>query len=272
LVHSFRSLYSGNADTKLTNVPYEADGSVTYRLYNNGTELGNATIAVTCASGKYDTSSSKCADPHVDSAVIDGEYYPPGTISLTCTNASTYSVTLDGNPFVAETAYTGPVVIQNVMQEGNYVIKCIQGTVTDQVTRFYDATPPASVIQLEASPITIGKDGKITTSWKTKYPTNACNLTAKVVCPNNACNAAQTTFESSLNSQLQSEKTDGNDPAGSRLITTAVKKVAPGHLGTDWFALGRKTLQISYTTDLVYDCGAGNKATKRIQVTKSELQ
>ncbi len=265
-------LFSGNNDTKVTNVPYEADGSVTYRLYNNGTELGNATIAVTCESGKYDSSSGKCADPRVDSAVVGGEYYPPGTITLTCSNASTYSVTLDGNPFIAETAYSGPVTIQNVMQEGNYVIKCIQGTVVDQVTRFYDATPPASTIQLEVSPVTIGKDGRTTVSWKTKFPANTCNLTAKVVCPNNACTAAQTSFETSLNSKLQTEKTDVNDPASSRLITTAVKTVAPGHLGIDWLALGRKTLQISYTTDMVYDCGNGNKTTKRIQVTKSELQ
>ncbi len=265
-------LFSGNNDSKATNVPYEADGSVTYRLYNNAIELGNVTVSVTCASGKYDTDGKVCADPHVDSAIVGGEYYPPGTITLTCSNSDSYSVTFNGAPFVATTPYTGPVVIPNVTQEGNYTIKCMQGTVVDQVARFYDATPPASAISLSVSPITIGKDGKVTTSWKTKFPSNACTLTAKVVCPNDACTPAQSAFQSSINNVLQTEKTDTSDPETSRLISVAVKTVAPGHINTDWLALGRKTLQIGFTTDLTYDCGGNNKETKRIQVTKSDLQ
>lgn len=266
-------LFSANSDSRVTNVPYEADGAIIYRLYNNAAELGNATIAVACASGanKWDTAHSVCADPQVVSAVVRGEYYPPGAITLTCSNSDTYSVTLEGSPYIATTPYSGPAVI-SVSQEGNYTLKCMYGNISSQTVRFYDAIPPPATVSLEVSPVTIAKDGKVTASWKTKFPTNACSLTAKVVCPNDACTAQQTSFQSALNNKLQTEKTDSNDPATSRLIPTAIKVVAPGHLDTDWLALGRKTLQISYTTDLIYDCGGTSKQTKRIQVTKLEDQ
>jgi hypothetical protein len=118
----------------------------------------------------------------------------------------------------------------------------------------------------------VGKDGKVVLTWKTKFPNAACSLSARVVCPNNACSQAQNSYQTSLGSVLLNEKTDQDDPATSRPIQTAIKTVAPGHVNTDWMALGKKTLKVSYTTDFTYDCGGTNKETKRIQVTKSDLQ
>lgn len=267
-------LYSGNTSPvggQSANIPFDADGSVTYRLYNNAVELGFASVSVSCADGSFDTVGRVCANPKVVSAIVGGLYYPPGTIVLTCSNATSYSVTKGGASFVPVTTYTSPVSIP-VSQEDNYVLKCIHGSVSDQVARFYDATPDPAKVSITISPVTIIKDGKITMSWKTQFPTNTCSLTAKVVCSNNACTASQTASQAVLDTILQTEKTDVNDPDTSRLISLAVKSVAPGHSNTDWLALGKKTLQISYTTDLTYSCGGTNKETKRVQVTKSELQ
>lgn len=271
-------LFSGNNDSKTTNVPYDADGTVIYRLYNTSYELANTSVTISCQSGSYDTVGNVCANPQVVSAEVKGKYYPPGTIRLTCSNSNAYSVLKGSVVFVPVTPYTGPVDV-SVSEEDNYVMKCLHGSVSDQVARFYDATPEAATVSLLVSPTTVSKNSRVLVSWDTKFPNDSCTLTAKVVCPNGACNQAQLTSSSSLNAQLRTEKTDANDPATSRLITTAVKKVAPGHkendnplIVVDWRALGRKTLTIPYTTDLIYDCGGGSKEIKRIQVTNSVEQ
>ncbi len=263
-------LYNADAGGP-SSVSVKGPSTQSYYLYNNGSLLDSKTVTVSCVAGSWDSTNAVCANPQVVSAVVKNLYYPPGKIDLVCSDSDSYSVLKGGSPFVPVSPYNGPKSIA-VTAEDNYTLKCIHGSVEDQVVRFYDATPDPAVVSLQVSPITIGKDGKIVASWKTKFPTNACSLTAKVVCANNACTAAQNAFQTSLNTALQTERTDQNDPATSRLVTTAVKTVAPGHLDVDWVALGKKTLQITYTTDLIYDCGGGNKETKRIQVTKSDIQ
>jgi hypothetical protein len=61
-------------------------------------------------------------------------------------------------------------------------------------------------------------------------------------------------------------------------MLTAIRTPAPGHKDSDvpliladYKALGKKTIQITNTTDLILDCG-GNKVTRRIRVTKNEEQ
>jgi uncharacterized membrane protein len=251
----------------------------TFRLKNNGFELANQYVSSSCITGGYDTINDMCADPQVPSASIIGQYYPPGTLSFTCSGSDSYSVDLNGSPFIPVTAYTGPVVRNNITVGGSYVIKCRHGSVSAQVARAYASVPPAAVVSLSVSPATLSKQDDVTVNWSTVFPTNACTLTAKVVCANNSCTAAQITAQNDLNKILTTTKTDINDPSGSRLVTTAITTVAPGHkdnstpiITVDWKALGKKTLRILYTTDLTYWCSPTSKETKRIQVTKSTEQ
>jgi hypothetical protein len=115
-------------------------------------------------------------------------------------------------------------------------------------------------------------------TWVIANPTNACTLTAKVVCANNACSATQLQNETNLNIVLSGSNTDLNDPNTTRPMLTAIRTPAPGHKDSDvpliladYKALGKKTIQITNTTDLILDCG-GNKVTRRIRVTKNEEQ
>ena len=274
-------VYTGNAGgPSPVTISGSPTGSRNFYLYNNGTLLDTETINVTgCTTGLWDTISGTCRDPQVVSASIIGQYYPPGTLSLTCNGSDTYSVLLNGNPFIPTTPYTGPVTINNISVSGNYTIQCKYGSAVNQTSRPYDSAPPTAIISLSVSPTTLTKDGDVTVKWDTKYPTNACTLTAKVVCANNSCTAAQTAAQNALNAILTSTTTDFNDKATSRLLQTAIKTVAPGHKDTDvplialdWKALGKKTIRILYTTDLTYACSPTNKETKRIQITRSELQ
>lgn len=255
-------------------------GATIFYLYNNAIDLANTTVTTSCeGTGGWDTISSTCRDPQVVSAAITGKYYPPGTLTLTCSGSNAYSITRDGNSFVPVTPYTGPVTVNTVSLGGSYVMKCIYGSVSDQVVRPYEAVPGATLINLKITPTTIASKDDVVITWDTKFPTNACSLSASVVCANNACSAPQLSETSALNQILNSTTTDRNDPSTQRPLQTAIRTVAPGHKDkdvpivlVDWKALGKKTLKIRYTTDFIYDCGGGNKATKRVQVTKSELQ
>jgi hypothetical protein len=261
-------------------------GSRTLNFYNSGILMDTKTITTSgCTVGGWDTTGSQCANPTVVSASIIGQYYPLGTLSLTCSGADHYSATVPdpstGVPVtvIPSTAYTVPVTYSNISIDGNYTIKCTHGSVSAQVARIYYAAPPAATVNLSITPATIAKGDPVVVKWNTTFPTNACTLTAKVVCANNSCTAAQLAASSTLNTLLTATTTDINDPSTSRSLQTAIKTVAPGHkdndpviIVADWKAIGKKTLIITYTTDLTYDCGGASKETKRIQVTKSELQ
>ena len=255
-------------------------GAATFYLYNNAILIAPPiTITASCASGGWDPVSSKCVDPQVVSAVVSGEFYPnpisnPAAITLTCSSASQYDVL---NPLTSTSLIGGPkpyggvvVYTPSIVAQANYILRCIQGSASDQVVRTYRPIPTPAVVRLNISPITIAKEEKVVISWDAQYPTNACTLTTKVICTNNVCSVGQNTFQSTLNTLFSTGQTDSNDPATSRLITTAVTTVAPGQIGTTWRALGRKTTKFLYTTDITYDCTAsgGGKETKRIQVTK----
>jgi hypothetical protein len=123
---------------------------------NCGTPWTDVTVACT-GSDRWDSMNSACADPQVISAVVDGELYPPGTITLTCDNTDTdsYAVYYNDSIFVATTSYSGPVVIGGITSEGNYVIRCAHGNIYDQVTRYYDATPGTPDVTLNVTPPSI---------------------------------------------------------------------------------------------------------------------
>jgi hypothetical protein len=271
------NLYVGNTSPvggQAANVPYDVDGNVIYRLYNNATELGMVNVGVSCVSGGWDSAGNVCANPVVQSAIPTGEWYSPGTIDITCLNSNLYKVVRDpsgANVTSGPSSYSG-VIHFPVSISANYSVTCLHGTYASVpvIVYYHAGPPPTATISLTALPRTISKDDQSTLHWNVQYPTNACSLIAKAVCTNSICTAAQTKGEADLNARLATEKTDTTDPNTSRSIATAVTKVAPGHINTDWRAYGTKTLAVGNTTDFVYDCGSGNKVTARVLVTKGE--
>ncbi len=262
-------------------------GVITEQDENNNCGSPWTTVTVACTgTDRWDTLYQNCADPQVDLPIdLVGQYYPPGTLKFSCLNSTHYTILrYVGNPtndFVVHTATTSYIgeVNETLVSGTNYILRCLSGNVADDLPTTYNATPGPTEIKLDITPRTISPEEKVLVTWDTKFPTNACSLYAKVVCANNACSALQLAASSTLNAILNATTTDPNDPATSRNLQTAIKTVAPGHkdndvpiINLDWKALGKKTLQIRYTTDLVYDCGASGKETRRIQVTRSEEQ
>lgn len=253
-------------DTTMHNLPVDA--------YSRETKLDSALFTATCGVGGWDTLSLKCADPRVASVAVTGQWYSsPGTISFTCSNADTYRVTnADTNMPIASGGYD-PVIGGSVpvTANGNYTVVCKKGNFSGpQSVVYYNAPPPpAPIVSLTTSPSILARNGRSIVRWNVQYPTNACTFTAKAVCNNNVCSASQTAFENAVNQILTSSSTDSDDPSTSRLIPTAVQTIAPGHTNTDWRALGKKTLIISGTIDLTYNCGGTSKETKRLKVIKN---
>jgi hypothetical protein len=257
----------GPSTTSITGI-----GPTTFYLYNSSIELANTTVTTSCegTNGGWDTVSGTCRDPEVVSATITGQYYPPGTLELTCNRSNSYSVTLNGVT-ITSGAYTVPITYNAITLPGSYVIRCMYGSVSAQVARPYDSFPPAAEVDLKIVPTTITEEDDVVVTWDTQYPTNACTLSARIVCANNACTASQLLEATKLNTILNSTTTDFNDPGTSRLLQNAIKQVRPGGVDVDWRAIGKKTLNIRYTTDFTYDCN-GVRSTRRVQVTKSEEQ
>lgn len=181
-------------------------------------------------------------------------------ITFVCNNATSYTVTYNETGAIVASGSTtsGATVTAPHDLEGSYTLKCIQGALSAQAIVNY--TIPALTydgIFITASPRTVIKNKNTTVSWSILNPKSACNLRAEVVCSGGhaSCTQAQLTQETSLNTQLQGT-TDSNDPYGaSRNIQTAVKTVAPENNPTGDKALGKKTLLMTYTTDLILDCG-----------------
>jgi hypothetical protein len=239
-----------------------------------GTLLDQVNGTSGCTVGGWDTSGLKCVDPRVVSVTVTGDHYTnPGTITFVCSGADGWIILKDGLPFSSGAGAPVPISVNTT---GNYSVICTTGTYqSPPVVRQYNTPPPPTGnVSLNASPRTIAKDGQSTLTWSVVYPIPACTLTAKVVCANNSCSPAQTAFETAINTKLTNpEQTDPTDPNGQRLMDTAVKTMAPGHSGSDYKGLGKKTLtKITYTTDFIYDCTAGAKETKRVQVASSQEQ
>lgn len=255
---------------------------------NNCGTWTDVTVACT-GSDQWDTIGQTCTDPDVISAVILNQYYPPGAIRLEC-NADTtsYSITTNfpapGTVVVAPgTPYTYPstIALNTPAPYGtSYSMTCAHGSVSASRSVAYDPTPrPTTMVVNPGITVVTDPPTDVPVTWVIAYPDNTCTLSAKVVCANNACSAAQLANETALNNQLGgAATTDASDPNTSRLMTTALRNPAPGHKDSDtpviiadYKALGKKTLQITNTTDLTLDCN-GSKITKRIRVTKNEEQ
>ncbi len=270
------SATSGGTSRPLTNGSGAAN---TFTIVQGGTTLTTQTASASCASGGWDTINAVCADPQIVSANITDQRYPPGDLKLTCANSLSYSVLKGGVLFIGPNQYTGPVVLNDVISESEqYTISCIHGSIEDSTSILYDATLGDPTVILKTTETTVDPPASTTVIWDVTNPTASCTLTAKVVCANNACTAAQLANEASINTILSTTNTDSSDPATSRPILNAIRTPAPGHkdsdtplIVADYKALGRKTIPIKYTTDVTYNCN-GTKETKRIRVIKSEEQ
>ncbi len=264
-------------------------GSITETDENNNCGSPWTTVTVACTgSDQWDTLGQTCTDPQVISATILNQHYPPGSINLEC-NADTtsYSITTNfpapGTVVVApDTPYTYPstIALNTPAPYGtSYSMTCEHGSVSGSRSVAYDPTPrPTTMTVVPAVTVVPDPPEQVPISWVVAYPDNTCTLTAKVVCANNACSAAQLASQASLNNELQNTSTDLNDPNTTRPMLTALRNPAPGHKDSDtpviiadYKALGKKTLLITNTTDLTLDCN-GSKITKRIRVTKNEEQ
>lgn len=256
--------------------PYSAT-PYTLDLYDahRNEKLDDGQFSATCAVGGWDSVAGICVDPRVTSVTVTGQYYSsPGTISFTCSGANNYIVrNTDTNAVVALGAYSGPTSV-SVGPTANYGVICGHGDYLSNATlRYYNAPPPPlPVVSLVASPRTVVKDAQTTLTWDVQWPVNACTFTAKSVCTNGSCNAAQLSSEAALTTKLRTESTDATDASGVRTINNAIRTIAPGHIDTDWKALGKKTVNIANTMDITLDCGTSRSATTRVQVTSSNEQ
>ncbi len=272
---------TGLSGSNTYSFPYSSS-PYTLNLYDASRDsiMDTATFSATCSSGGWDTTSGTCVNPVVSSAVVTGQYYSsPGTIRVTCTNASKYRITHTetGTVIANDLPYPGTPVDVSVSTSGNYIIKCVQGGYASApVVRYYNAPPPPDPsITLVASPRTISRSSNSTISWTLQHPKTSCALVAKTICANSTCNQDQRTEESRINTLLTTETVDADniqDALVPRTITNSLKYIPASNQDTDWKTSGRKTFNFKYTTDFTLTCGATVSQTARVMVTTTGEQ
>ncbi len=131
-------------------------------------------------------------------------------------------------------------------------------------------TPSSQVTTLIAEPRTSTLGVSSVLSWDVKFPSASCTLSATTICANGSCVAGspEITAQNTLNAAIQNGNTDANDPYGaSRPMSSAIKTISPIST-TD--ALGKKTLQINYTTDFLLQCGESSRKVRFLITTNNE--
>lgn len=287
------NLYTGHSNPgQIENVPYEADGTVVYRLYNNSIEIAppGLSIGVGCAGGptKWDTLNKLCSDPQVGSAKINGDYGYPTTppastssVEFSCIGSDRYEVrktpaganTLFASALLPAPNYSGLIDVPVTLTD-NYAVICKQGTIesTPEVRFFSAPPPPVATLSINATPKTIDIGGKTTLSWSIQWTLPTCTLTASPVCANNICSQSQLDAATALMTTITTGSTDANDPSGpNRSITSAIRSAAPGH-ELDQKAMGKRTFDVIHSTNFTIDCGGTNKASTIVRVTNNNEQ
>jgi hypothetical protein len=205
---------------------------------------------------------------------------PQPSITIQCANADYYEVRNNAtNALVGSGAGTvGTIPLGNV--NGTYKVTCKQGGSSGtanagQYLRTYNSSMCGTTItNFTATPKTIKAGSVSTLQWTISQPTSSCTLTAAPVCATNVCDplrdATRIANASSLNTQLQNENTDANDPdninGDLRRIVDAVQKEAFNN-GVPGYAKGKKSIRIKNTTDFILNCGVGSLQKVRIQVS-----
>lgn len=196
--------------------------------------------------------------PAAMNVTLTGNHSSSGTISFSCSDSATYSITraegATGSFPVTNQAYTGAVSAP-VTVEGNYTVTCSNGSLSDSESVFYTPYAEGITVSLVATPRSVKSGGVSTLSWTVINPpqgVSACTITASAVCATGACtspaNDDRIDNASALSAQLQTGRTDSNDPYGaSRLMSVALKTPVAR-------ANGKKTLTLTYTTDFTLTC------------------
>jgi hypothetical protein len=213
--------------------------------------------------------TTACSAPVVVDPNLVGNHTSQGTLSFDCDNATTYSIVRNegatGSFPMNNKTYRGSPLSIRVTVAGNYKIICSSNS-TSSIPVVLNYDPTALVpnnLSLTGSPRTIEAGGKVTLNWSITNPNSSCKITAKAVCTG-TCSAAQTNAATALTTSLATGTTDANDPNGtSRTMTSALQTAVSNSK-----ALGKKTIQVNYTTDLGLTCGA-TSATSTIRVIVS---
>jgi hypothetical protein len=267
----FGTIPGGTGNSGSTNVNFSPPGSYTLNLMHGTIVLDTKTITVTCQSNSnWNGASSVCEDTPPSITVTDPgpscNHTSPCALQFMCSGATKYAIYRDGTLVTATTTYSGPVS-QNVSIQGNYTMVCINGTTLDSDVIFYDPAPlQPTAISLTGAPRTIESGGKVTLSFSITNPIASCKITVTPVCTG-VCGAAQTNAASALQTSLNSSSvtTDSNDPNGARTMSNALHTTVSGSQ-----ALGKKTIQVTYTSDFLLGCGTATAASSSVRVITSK--
>lgn len=194
------------------------------------------------------------------------------TINVQCSNSDYYEVTNGLGAVIASGPSTNATVSLGGV-EGLYRVTCKQGgasgTPSRQVLRTYSASMCTSQASaLNATPRTIRRGSATTLTWTILQPNDTCQFSATPVC-SGACSPARTTAAAAVNTKLQTENTDVNDPHSApgipRTITEAIQEEAYSYAATGK-GMGKKTLQLDYSTDFELSCGTSTPSSQRVRV------
>ncbi len=189
---------------------------------------------------------------------------PSGSLSFSCSNATSYSIVRDGTVLVDHQTYTSAVMYP-VTTEGNYDMICWNGALSANQVLFYSPNSITGSVSLIAAPATAKAGALSTLSWNISNPTTICKITASpVYTAGSGADAGRDAAAATLTAQLTNpSQTDINDPYGQRAMLTALRTAAPG---VTTKALGKKSLLMQYTTDFLLDCGTSTQRKVRVQV------
>ena len=275
---------SGNTDplpAGVTNFSYECTNAAGATLVTaRATVCQLATPVLTTAGGA-------CQGlPVAGLSFVSGNYTPSATIRLSCSNSAVYRLKRDGTTVSSGAAVGAPFILnQNITIQGDYTLECdytsIDGhtfTAISAATLKYKTAPTDPVVSITATPISISKSSASVISWVVMFPNSiqspvrvpGCQLRATPVCTG-TCTADQLTASTTVNTLLSTGETDSNDPAGKRLISSAVNEVAFPGPGS-WKAQGKKTIVLEKSMNFKLDCGGSgtqSSSTVRVIVTST---
>ena len=163
--------------------------------------------------------------------------------------APSVSLCLSGNP----SAVSGGGSVANPWR---WTCNGLYGGTSESGLAYYGAPTP-SVITLTAAPISVSKSGNTAITWKIINPKSVCAIiaTSTVQTPNSVCDTtcvnAHKTEANSLTSTLSSSNSENNYP--STLFSGRTMSISL-HNGAPVDAIGKKILQVNYTTDFLLSC------------------
>jgi hypothetical protein len=198
---------------------------------------------------------------------------PPPSITLQCLHSDTYELKRASGEMISSVGTTSATVNLIEPYEDTYKVICKSGGPAGVASREVLRTYSEIMCQTQttgfiASPATIRSGNVSTLTWNIANPSPACQITATPVC-SGTCSQTRIDAAAVLNNKLATENTDANDPYSvpgvPRTVTQAITEEAFNN-GISGKGLGKKSLQIKYTTDFEISCGS---ASQKARVTVS---